>query len=360
MLVLLQLLQQALDQCADGSHDASHISGICLQLQVDVPRTFREYTSAELAAIDFLRYHRGLVALYKWALAMADSIVVLSVWKLLTSHERLFADLIPPREPLPDFHVKVLQHESHRELRPTIEKLKQKEVPPTLLAEIGHALTALFTEGKAPMPVYHHRTYLPEFIGMLRQLAEDQRTKDWPKRFMEAMVNYNFNYMGFFNRWKEHLSDEMERAWAEGRADEVLRRCQETVELYHTLPLAFDPNRPSLKVLMETTVAHLWESLSDTGSNSHPLRTNALAGDIAVRFHYRHKAGEFDYDTQQEAARDFTNAHLSKTGQPVSAHTLTKFDKSALYGPALRYRRQLIKELELLEKDFKLNKTENR
>lgn len=61
-------------------------------------------------------------------------------------------------------------------------------------------MDTLFTEGKPPAPAYHHRTYLPDFIGMLSQMAADPRNKTWPERFEESLVNYNFNYMGFFNR----------------------------------------------------------------------------------------------------------------------------------------------------------------
>src|SRR5690606_5510166 len=154
--------------------------------------------------------------------------------------------------------------------------------------------------------------------------------------------------------WEEQLAATMEHARDGGHADGVPRQYQHTIDSYHCLPMAFDTNRPSLKALMEHAVSHLSDSLALSETTSQPPRTSALAGDIAVRFRYRYKTGELDYESQQEAAKDFVHTHLSASGQPVSAHTLTKFDKAALYGPALRYRRQLVKELELLEKDFNL------
>lgn len=152
MLVLLQLLQQALDQCADGSHNASQISGICLQLQVDVPRTFREYASAELAAADFLRYHRGLVALYGCSLATADRIVIIAVGRLLETHENLFRDLIPPGEPLPDFHTRSLETEIRAKLNAIVDGLRQKEVPAAYLAELGPRRGYTFYRGQTTCP----------------------------------------------------------------------------------------------------------------------------------------------------------------------------------------------------------------
>ncbi|WP_353130078.1 hypothetical protein [Parapedobacter pyrenivorans] len=330
---------------------------------MEVATMFRQYASIEIARISFQQYHRKLVSLYDrlyHAVDDASSVATEAVRQLLAEHEETYGSLVDQDAPMPVDYVANLR-KLVQSLLPSIEEqLLSKDIPQVYLSELQSAMNTLFEPYKLPTITYHHRAYLPALLNALVHLANDTRTKSWLQRFMEAIVNHNFNHMGFYNRWQGQLDNELEDAWAAGRAETVLRQYQQRAQLYQPVPgAAFDPHRPSLKALMEIRIAHLWESLSDTCSNSRPLRTTALAGDIAVRFHYRHKAGEFDYDTQQQAAKDFTNAHLSKTGLPVSAHTLIKFDKSALYGPAVRYRRQLLKELALLEKDFKLNKTDS-
>lgn len=360
MLVLLLQLQNLLERCRDGSVDGAALQQLCLDLQGEVPRAFKAYADPTLAAADFARYHRGLVDLHACVLGQCEPPVAAAVGRLLRNHETLFADLIAPSEPLPDFHTAALAEAVSHEWDHIRPRLLKKGVPDAYLAEIGHAWDALFTKGKMPVPAYHHRQYLPEFLGMLRQLADDPRDKDWPKRFVEALVSYNFNYMGFFNRWKDQLSMELRKAWPHTHAEDVLARYQETVSLYHSLPTAFDLNWPPLKVLMERWIGQLRESNPETAKMDTALRTDLLAGDMAVRFRYRFKTGEFDYRTQRHAARDFVKVHLNQTGQEVAAHTLTKFDKEALYAPALRYRRQLKEELRLLEKEFDLGKPPER
>lgn len=360
MLVLLQLLQQTLEQCADGLYDANHVGEVCRQLQVDVPRSFREYADPVIATSDFLRYYRGLVSVYSCTLTLGDEVCILAVGKLLRNHEALFSDLIPPNEPLPDFHLAELERTTRHEWSYISARLTEKEVPAVYLDEVGHALDSLFTDGKTPTATYHHRQFLPDFLRMLRQIADDQRHKDWPRRFVEALVNYNFNYMGFFNRWKDQLSMELRKAWPKTHTEDVLARYYETVSLYHSLPTAFDLNWPPLKILMERWIKQLRESIPETTEMETTLRTDLLAGDMAVRFRYRFKTGEFDYRTQRHAAHDFVKVHLNQTGQEVAAHTLTKFDKEALYAPALRYRRQLKEELRLLEKEFDIGKPDQR
>lgn len=368
MVTLLLSLEDKIQNFLDGSLHGNRVEGdmasFCQRVRMEVATMFRQYASIEIARISFQQYHRKLVSLYDRlynAVDDASGVATEAVRQLLAEHEETYSSLVDQDAPMPVDYVANLR-ELVQSLLPSIEEqLLSKDIPHEYLSELRSAMNTLFEPYKLPIITYHHRAYVPALLNALAHLAHDTRAKSWLQRFMEAMANHNFNHMGFYNRWQEQFDNELEAAWAEGRAETVLRQYQQTVQLYQPAPrAAFDPHRPSLKALMEIRIAHLWELLSDTGSNSRPLRTTSLAGDIAVRFHYRHKVGEFDYDTQQEAARDFTNAHLSKTGQPVSAHTLTKFDKNALYAPALRYRRQLKEELRLLEKDFKLDEDKNR
>ena len=360
MLVLLQLLQQALDQCMDGSYDANQVSGICLRLEGDVPRAFKGYTNADLATADFLRYHRGLVSLYSCALATADAIVVASVGKLLESHENLFRDLIPPSEPLPDFRARALEVETHAELKAIMDGLRQKKVPPAYLAEVGHALDALFTEGKPPVPTYHHRTYLPDFIGMLRQLAGDLRAKDWPKRFVEAMVNYNFNYMGFYKRWHEAREKEFEAARKNGSASALVSGWYDTLQHHTPIPdLAYNPRQASLLehmtlyVCSKAAIVLEWQN-EQSAASAMAIKTTMNSKMQALDFRYRYKKNYYAYSNMEEAAKAYSRTQLSKTGRNISPHSLQRFDTLELEDTVHLYLKDLSDMIKEIRSDFKL------
>src|SRR3546814_12201593 len=90
MLILLHLLEEALERCTSGQSDGAHVAGICLQLQVDIPKRFAQYTDPGMATADFARYHRGLVALYTCSLTTQNDTIIAAVGKLLNYHERLY------------------------------------------------------------------------------------------------------------------------------------------------------------------------------------------------------------------------------------------------------------------------------
>src|SRR3546814_159777 len=170
-----------------------------------------------------------------------------AVGKLLNYHERLYHDLLDPAEPLPAFHAGTLKMSVYDALPALVQQLEAKKVPSPYLSELRHAMDTLFAEGKPPLLTYHHRTYLPHLIGMLKQLAGDRRQKDWSKRFVESLVNYNFNYMGFFNRWQEARDGELEAARKDGSTPALVSGWYDTLQHHTPIPdLAFVPRQPSL------------------------------------------------------------------------------------------------------------------
>lgn len=358
MLVLLQLLQQTLEQYWDGTSDASRVGRLCLRLQADVPRSFREYADPALAAADFVRYHRGLVALYQRALPPGEgNAATVEVGKLLRSHETLFGDLIPPSDPLPDFHLADLEAGTRRAWAHIVARLGEKEVPACYLAEVGYALDALFAAGKTPLATYHHRQYLPDFMRMLRQIADDPRPKDWPKRMVEALVNHNFNYMGFFNRWKEAREAELTD---ESRAPALVTAWYDSLRHQAPVPgLAFIPERASLFEHMARFVSSkaftITESVAQQACTPETGIKTTMNGKMqALDFRYRFKREHYDYPSMQEAAHAYSKAHLSKTGRNISPHTLQRFDTLELEDAAHLLIRDLSDMIEQIKQDFRL------
>lgn len=360
MLLLLLQLQDLLDRCQDGRADDPDLQQLCLHLQHEVPRAFKTYTDPAIAAGDFARYHRGLVGLYTCVLAQGDPPVSAAVGRLLHNHEALFADLIAPNEPLPDFHTAALAEAVSHEWAYIQPRLGDKGVPAAYLAEIGHAWDALFMDGKVPAPAYHHRQYLPEFLGMLRQLADDPRDKDWPKRFTEALVNYNFNYMGFFNRWKEACAAEFAAASQTGGAPQLLSEWFEILQHHAPLPgLAFIPERAPLLEHMARYVTSKAAGLLDGDTEQEAASSNAIKTTLnskmqAMDFRYRYKKNYYDYRNMEEAAKAYSASQLSKTGRHISAHSLQRFDTVELEDTVHRYLQDLAEMIKEIRRDFKL------
>lgn len=360
MLLLLQRLQHLLETCMDGTVDVRALEQLCLQVQEEVPRAFKTYADPAIAAADFARYHRGLVALYGCVMERGTKEVRMALGKLLHTHETLFGDLIAPDEPLPDFHAKALEDETRRTWAYVCPRLGEKRVPAAYLSEIGHAWDALFTEGKVPLLVYGHRQYVPEFMGMLRHLADDPRDKNWPKRFIEALVNYNFNYMGFFNRWKEICTDELAAARKSGSAPQLLSDWYETLQHHAPVPtLAFIPDRaPLLEHMARFVTAKaadlLEEDRAQTASSSNAIKTTLNSRMQSLDFRYRYKRNYYDYGNMEEAAKAYSATQLSKTGRNISPHTLQRFDTVELEEAVHLYLQDLSEMIKEIRRDFKL------
>ncbi|SEM26568.1 hypothetical protein SAMN05216436_10341 [bacterium A37T11] len=82
------------------------------------------------------------------------------------------------------------------------------------------------------------------------------------------------------------------------------------------------------------------------------LRTNNLAGDMAIHFIKLQKTGEYPYKTQGEAADAYVAVHISKNGNEVSPQTLMKHDKTALYMPAKKWYDKVVEIAKYLKKEY--------
>lgn len=121
--------------------------------------------------------------------------------------------------------------------------------------------------------------------------------------------------------------------------------------------MAFDPTNQSLKVHMEVYLKHkekrlLYKKQVANSELNSVLRTNNLAGDMAIRFITLQKTGEYPYKTQLEAAEAYAAVHISKSGNEVSAQTLTKHDKNALYMPAKKWYDKINEIAKYLKKEY--------
>ncbi len=360
MLVLLHELEFAVDLHGTDGYDDAYIAGLCLQLITAIPREFRQYPDQEIAKADFLRYHRALVGLCNRVYRSFSEIVRTAIRDLLVRHEKLYHDLIDPQQPLPCAYMEGLKAEIYADLPQLAAQLAQKCVPQEYVTELRHAADSLFTAAKRPVLTYHYRTYLPDFFGMLGQLANDARDKKWPERFVESLVNYNFNYMGFFNRWRERREAEFQAARNAGNVQALLSGWHDVLQHYTPVPgLAFIPGQASLLEHMTVFLCAKAASLLDwkdgqSVAAAPVLKTTHNSKIQSLDFRYRYKQGLYPYRNMEEAAKDYSATHLSKTGRHISPHTLQRSDTLEMEDAVHIYLQQLTKMIEEIRSDFKL------
>src|SRR5690606_10727011 len=128
----------------------------------------------------------------------------------------------------------------------------QKNIPAVYLAELSSAINSLFTVGKLPELKFSHRHYLHTFLTALEEMAADQRKKDWTTRFLHILINYNFNHIGFFNRWKELQACLLSDEHLDQKNLSLLQKQGEDLQFHIRVPsYSYDPLRPALATYMQ-------------------------------------------------------------------------------------------------------------
>ena len=338
------------------------------RLTGDVSMAFQQSlercATPEMLALKFNQYHH-------WV----DRIIDRQSWPvpIRQALDQLLAELLDGRAALVDADRPLPRHERERleelvdrQLSLICTAIERHGLPAVYPREIRHALRNLFDEKALPQLTYRHKTYVPLLIGQGMKLAAKRNSARKKHHLLELFVNCNLNYMGIFERWRERREAEIAAAAKTGTAATYLQQLQHTVAHYNPKPgIAFDPDNASLHTHMQRYLRDCKERLEQqqrAPSINKPwtrLLTKLLIGDLAVRFRYFFLAGDFDYPTQQEAAEAFCEVYEGKRGKRLTAHSLTKFDKEALYGPARRFYRLLGRMRKMLEEDFGFKPTDS-
>ncbi|MGE8423068.1 MAG: hypothetical protein ACN6PI_09580 [Sphingobacterium siyangense] len=266
--------------------------------------------------------------------------------ELLGRIEHLFKKDIDPCTSLPEHYYLRLHEYVYVNMPSILDKLTQKNIPQVYLGEILSAMDSLFENGKIPYIQYRHQDYLPKMVESLRQLADDKRQgKNWHYRFLVLMVNLNFNHMGFFNRWKELYTSDP------SFMDALLRFPKH----FSCIPdFAYDSNRRSLLKLMCEYMEDENISPSETMQN-YPqqfIQSNFNGKELKLWMHISVKANIMWSSEKKEVAEVFSRLVKTREGTLLSAHSLTRMDKSTEFHTALRIRKVLNTMLAELNRQF--------
>lgn len=324
------------------------ITSACIHNFVESLNTYRTIQNTDTARQAVRLYHTELLRLYQeldrfYKNRKIDDRSALSALEdLLERIEFLFKNDIDPNTALPSHYRHKLSTYIEGQMHSIFDRLAKKQIPQVYLDEILSALNSLFEEGKIPYVQYRHQDYLKQFVGALRQLANDDRNnKNWEYRFFVLMVNFNFNHMGFFNRWKEmYLEDPSFN-------DGLLRFPK---HFSCIKGFAYDNNRTSLLKLMcefiqdETNKAQS----SSTEKTAQFIHSNLNGTELMLWMHLCYKAKVTKALEKKEVAFEFSKLVKTRDGTLLSLHSLTKMDKNAEYDAAViiqRILKDMLKEL---------------
>jgi len=297
-------------------------------------------------------YHTQLLHLYHLLNSFCkerkieNATALFALEELLERIEHLFKKDLDPCTPLPEHYYLGLHEYVYANMPYILDRLAQKNIPKAYLTEILSAMDSLFENGKIPYIQYRHQDYVPRAIESLRQLAEDRRqSKNWHYRFLILMVNFNFNHMGFFNRWKELYNSDP------SFMDALLRFPKH----FSCIPdFAYDSNRRSLLKLMREYMED--EKISPSATmQDYPqqfIQSNFNGKELKLWMHISVKANIMWSSEKKEVAEVFSRLVKTREGTLLSAHSLTRMDKSTEFHTALRIRKVLNTMLAELNKQF--------
>ncbi|MEN5057811.1 hypothetical protein [Sphingobacterium kitahiroshimense] len=339
MIVSLQSLTLQVETL--GRLDAKEIPSRLYSISVASSDNFSESLHAyrQAGSVDTARqavrlYHTQLLRLHQklnnFCLDrnIADRSALSALEELLERIEFLFKNDIDPGTILPNHYQHKIRTYVENHIHSIFDRLANKQIPQVYLDEILSAINSLFEEGKIPYIQYRHQDYLIQFVDALHQLAKDDRSnKNWQFRFLVLMINFNFNHMGFFNRWKEMYMDDP------SFMDGLLRFPK---HFSCIRGFAYNNNSTSLLKLMCEYVQ------TKTNGSHHAaidqveqyLHSNLNGKELTLWMDLCVKAGVTQSSEKKEVAYEFSKLIKTKDGKLLSTHSLTKSDKTTEYEAA--------------------------
>lgn len=295
-------------------------------------------------------------------------LIILKFHELFQTYEDLYSQDMDLEEPLTDYQYQLLKAEITEKFPPLQEALLKKGIWKHLLLEIQSAIESHFNNASNQL-CYYHDLFFNKLLQSLTRMAHDPRDKDWERRFIETMININFNHMGFFNRCSELINFRLSEL-----SDENKIMCIDENELRisqasRDLKLYFDPTRAHLADLLiqyaeqkksikpkpiETPETKL-EEVNKPEEVLKPvgIPTQLFASHINLFTHYMHLADVYPEDmSKREVCSYVSTCVRTKRGHLVSKDSLEKFDRQKLESGATHVHGILTKMLQAIERDF--------
>jgi len=316
----------------------------CDDLIRDSEQHYISHAKSGMAKESFRRYYTKFRLLfdrlYRYKAYQSDSTFVKlheSIWQSILH----FKEHMNPLEELPIYDQQLLKDSSLTRLTKLFARLHAKQLDEEYLLEIQYGMDSLFDEHKPPKLLFYHCEWLNSFLMALESIAYDTRDKSYPKRFMELLIRYNFNYLGLRNRWKENIDRQLNTL---SRAEKLSGLLLLEKEITHYQPFpnsCYDIDQPHLKAMMnEYICAELdyVEKVSNLEAEDKDTRDQipgpssgihmTLTGEgITCLFHYSNKVGLFKNKHKSDAAVGVAQHMVTNRGNRITANQLSKFNK---------------------------------
>ncbi|TYR34683.1 hypothetical protein FXV77_14525 [Sphingobacterium phlebotomi] len=334
----------------------------CEQTLTEINNLYRQYTEHQLAEHAVQHCHRLLTNMHNTLHEErpADSMLLDILATMIEQYELSYESYLLRTSTLSRYAEKKLREAVLSRLNSVLLILRQKNIPAVYLAELSSAINSLFTVGKLPELKFSHRHYLHTFLTALEEMAADQRNKDWTTRFLHILINYNFNHIGFFNRWKERQASLLSNEHRHQKNLSLLQKQEEDLQFHIPVPTySYDPLRPSLATYMQdyirTTLDAITTEIEENPSlDEEPILSTLNSHEMTLCFHYGYRVKLFRYPTKREAAKAFSRYVKSKTGKKISYKTLEKFDQPVLEAASYSIYKKFSEILVQLKRDFGL------
>lgn len=365
MIASLYILQEALsDYLAKEGMDQSQLSHslhmLCKQTMHDISLKYGEYSKTELAMQACNQCYVILVHLLDLIQQSTSTEMLIHPLQLLLQSFKLHYGLqLDPDNSLAIYEQVTLEDSIQGQLPELLDKLQRKGIPAYYLDELHYAMDSLFHPDKLPELKLYHQHYLPKFIGALAQLADDERDKDWPTRFVNILVTYNFNYMGFYNRWEKQQDPLLQEAMVQGTIEEKLLQLEMVLNRYSRMPnLSFTLHDKSLLHYMKAYLRikkkqikyQVEQGLLD---NQSFILLNMNANEAKLLFHGLYSVKMFIASSKEEAAKYVAPNIRTRAGTSITSASLAKYDKEKLEAHAHIVIRKVKEMLKVMEDQFR-------
>lgn len=295
-------------------------------------------------------------------------LIILKFHELFKTYEDIYSQDMDLEESLTDYQYQLLKAAVMGKFPALKEALLQKKIWIHLLSEIQSAIDNHFNNSISKI-CYYHYLFFTKLLQSLSHIAEDDRDKDWERRFIETMININFNHMGFFNRCTELINFRLSELSEENKIMCIDENELRISQASRDSKLYFDPTRAHLADLLiryteqrktvkpkpiETTETKPEEvNKPEEVLKPEGIPTQLYANHINLFTHYMHLADVYPEDmTKREVCSYVSTCVLTKRGHLVSKEGLEKFDRQKLESGATLVHSVLIKMIQAIERDF--------
>ncbi|MBL1411517.1 hypothetical protein [Sphingobacterium faecale] len=365
MISTLTPLQDAVEQQLSGSvgtltKPSPPIDGLCAQALSEMASIYRQPHNHDTIVQDINQCYVSInLMLDMFGLYNPAHPYFQSIDTMLSRFELRYRHYIQPGTTLSLHRQEQLKKEVARRLPQITGKLIQKKINTAYLDELSYAMDSLFNSGKMPELCYAHLSYLPKLLDALKNMADDVRDKAWADRYIHLMIRFNFNHMGFFNRWKDEQDQLFEAALLEGTIADELIRLEAQLKQYSTnTEMAFClQDKPLLN--------HMSDYLSiqkkrikqrvgiDERTEQPPITLQLNGHQTKLLFHTFYAVGLFPVGTKEEIAKTVAPNIRTAADIQLSAQSLSKYDREKMINHAPYLIRKVKLMLEFLEQNFK-------